>query len=52
MTVGTIDFQLDDDTVRLFSAASGEDRQKLQVLLGFRGFASGDERYYQWNEHL
>ena len=36
MTTATISLQVDADSARAFSAASGEDRRKLQLLLNMR----------------
>ena len=36
MPTSTIAFEVDTDTARAFSAASPEDRRKLQLLLGLR----------------
>jgi len=36
MTTATISLQVDPESARAFSAASGEDRRKLQLLLNLR----------------
>jgi hypothetical protein len=36
MAIATISLEVDADTARAFSAASAEERRKLQLLLGLR----------------